>query len=67
MTQEQDKKLAEIGRQIADLFPDMYGKVYFQFNLKPGREDVNMNYGVEMSKILNLTDRRQQCLLQKNG
>ncbi len=52
MTPEQDKKLAEIGKQIADLFPDMYGKVYFQFNLKPGREDVNMNYGVEMSKIL---------------
>ena len=52
MTPEQDRKLAEIGKQIAGLFPDMYGKVYFQFNLKPGREDVNMNYGVEMLKIL---------------
>ncbi|KKL46262.1 hypothetical protein LCGC14_2347350 [marine sediment metagenome] len=53
MTTEQDKKLADIGKQITDLFPDMYGKVYFSFNLKPGRETVNMNYGVEMSKILN--------------
>ncbi len=52
MTAEQDKKLADIGKQIADLFPDMYGKVYFSFNLKPGRPDVNLNYGVEMSKIL---------------
>lgn len=52
MTPEQDKKLAEIGKQIAALLPEMYGKVYFQFNLRPGREGVNMNYGVEMSKIL---------------
>lgn len=51
-TPEQDKKLAEIGKQISDLFPDMYGKVYFRFNIKPDRADINMNYGVEMSKIL---------------
>lgn len=51
-TCEQDVKLAEIGEQIRRLFPDMYGKVYFQFNLKPGQKCVNMNYGVEMSKIL---------------
>lgn len=52
MTKEQDKKLAEIGKQIQDIFPDMYGKVYFRFNLIPGRKDVNMNYGVEESKII---------------
>ena len=50
--QDQDRKLAEIGGQIQRIFPDMYGNVFFKFNLKPGRKDVNMNYGVEMSKIL---------------
>ncbi len=52
MTPEQDKKLAEIGVQIQKLFPGMYGKVFFKFNLIPGRKDVNFNYGVEESKII---------------
>ena len=52
MTKEQEKKLAEIGEQIQKLFPDMYGKVFFRFNLIPGRKDVNFNYGVEESKII---------------
>lgn len=55
MTKEQKKQLAElakIGEQIQKIFPDMYGKVYFRFNLIPGRKDVNMNYGVEESKII---------------
>lgn len=52
MTKEQEKKLAEIGCQIQKLFPDMYGKVFFRFNLIPGRKDCNMNYGVEESKII---------------
>lgn len=51
-TDEQEKKLAEIGEQVQKLFPKMYGNVYFRFNLIPGRQDVNMNYGVEMSKII---------------
>ena len=52
MTPEQDKKLAEIGEQIFKIFPKMYGKVFFRFNLIPGRKDVNFNYGVEESKII---------------
>ena len=52
MTKEQEKQLAEIGEQIQKIFPDMYGKVYFRFNLIPGRKDVNFNYGVEESKII---------------
>ena len=41
MTSEQDKKLAEIGRQIQNLLPEMFGSV--RFNLKPGRDYVNIN------------------------
>lgn len=52
MTKDQEKKLAEIGSQIQKLFPNMYGNVYFRFNLIPDRKDVNFNYGVEMSKII---------------
>ncbi len=52
MTPDQEKKLAEIGSQIQKLFPDMHGKVYFKFNLVPSKKDCNMNYGVEMSKII---------------
>lgn len=52
MTPEQAKKLAEIGEQLQKMFPDMYGNVYFRYNLIPGRKDVNMNYGVEESKII---------------
>ncbi|MBE3141164.1 MAG: hypothetical protein IMZ53_11375 [Thermoplasmata archaeon] len=52
MTKEQEIKLEEIGQQIRKLFPDMYGKVHFQFNVNPIRKEVNMNYGVEQSKIL---------------
>lgn len=52
MTKEQFEKLRIVGEQIQEIFPDMYGKVYFRFNLKPGRKDVNMNYGIEESKII---------------
>ena len=52
MTKDQEKKLAEIGCQIQKIFPDMYGKVFFRFNLIPGRKDVNFNYGMEESKII---------------
>ncbi len=52
MTLEQNRKLAEIGCQIQKMFPDMHGNVFFRFNLKPGRKDVSMNYGVEESKII---------------
>lgn len=52
LTDEQDKKLAEIGIQLQELFPNMYGNVFFRYNLIPGRKDVNMNYGFERSKII---------------
>jgi hypothetical protein len=52
MTKEQEIELEKIGQTIRRLFPDMYGKVHFQFNVNPTRKEVNMNYGVEQSKIL---------------
>ena len=52
MTSEQEKKLADIGIQIQKIFPDTHGNVYFRFNLQPGRKNVNMNFGVEQSKVL---------------
>lgn len=52
MTTEQEKKLYEIGKKIQELFPDMYGNVFFRFNITPNRKQINMNYGVEESKIL---------------
>ena len=42
MISEQDEKLAEIGRQIQKLLPDMFGSV--RFNLRPGRDYVNINF-----------------------
>ena len=54
MTKEQTEKLHTIGKQIQEMFPDMYGSV--KFNLQPNRESVNMNFQtivVEESKILN--------------
>lgn len=52
MTEKQDRRLDEIGQELLKLFPRMHGNVYFRFNLKPGRKEVNMNYGTEESKIL---------------
>lgn len=52
MTKEQEEKLERLGREISEIFPRTYGKVYFQFNLQPNRREINMNYGVEMTKIL---------------
>ena len=48
MTKEQLDKLHLIGKKIQEVCPDMYGSI--RFNLKPGREDVNVNF--EESKIL---------------
>jgi hypothetical protein len=48
MTQEQQNKLYEIGKQLQKALPEMYGSI--RFNLKPGRNDVNIN--IEESKIL---------------
>ena len=48
-TPEQKKSLARIGREIMDMFPDVYGKIWFNFNLKPGRKEVNVNIGNEFS------------------
>lgn len=48
MTKEQLEKLHEVGKKIQRICPDMYGSL--RFNLKPGREDVNLN--IEESKIL---------------
>ena len=39
---------AEVGKKIQRICPNMYGSI--RFNLKPGREDVNIN--IEYSKIL---------------
>lgn len=53
MTKEQLDKVQAMGKQLQDLLPDMYGSV--KFNLKPGRESVNVNFQtivVEESKIL---------------
>lgn len=56
MTKEQERKLAEIGAQIAELFPDIYGSV--RFNLSPNRKDVNIN--IEYSMIL-----KPKCIHKK--
>ncbi len=48
MTDEQLEKLRVIGKQIQKICPDTYGSV--RFNLKPGRDSVNINF--EESKIL---------------
>jgi hypothetical protein len=50
MTEEVRRKLAEIGKQIHKLFPDMYGSVAFQFNLKPDRT-TEVNFKVEQTFI----------------
>lgn len=50
MTKEQLEKLYIIGKQIQEICPDVYGSV--KFNLRPGRESVNINLVVEESKIL---------------
>lgn len=54
MTKEQLEKLHAIGKQIQKICPDMYGSV--KFNLKPGRQSVNVNLVVEESKILTNTN-----------
>ena len=51
MTKEQLEKLHVIGKQIQEICPNMYGSV--KFNLRPGRQSVNINLVVEESKILN--------------
>lgn len=48
MTKEQLAKLHEVGKEIQRICPQMYGSI--RFNLKPGRESVNINF--EESKIL---------------
>ena len=53
MTQEQLEKLRIIGKKIQEICPDMYGSI--RFNLKPGREAVNVNF--EESKILTNTNK----------
>ncbi len=45
MTQEQLEKLYVIGKQIQEICPDFYGGI--RFNLKPGRDSVNVNLGYE--------------------
>lgn len=54
MTPEQKKKLTDIGRQVRELFPDMYGSV--RFNLKPGRKESNVNIAdtIEVEQSLKL-------------
>ena len=47
ITPEQKKKLAEIGKQVRELFPNMYGSV--RFNLCPTRELTNINITIETS------------------
>ena len=58
MTPEQKQKLAEIGKQVRDLFPDMYGSV--RFNLKPGRKESNVNVAdtIEVEQSLKLSSNR---------
>ena len=50
MTREQLEKLHTIGKQIQEICPNMYGSI--KFNLKPGRDSVNVNFVIEESKIL---------------
>ena len=50
MTKEQLEKLHIIGKKIQEICPDMYGSI--KFNLRPGRESVNVNFVIEESKIL---------------
>ena len=50
MTQEQLEKLHDIGKQIQKICPEMYGSI--KFNLRPGRDSVNVNFVIEESKIL---------------
>ncbi len=52
ITSEDEKKLIEIGKRIYRVFPNMFGNIFFRFNLRPGRKGVNMNYGFDNSKIL---------------
>jgi hypothetical protein len=52
MNAEQTKQLVEIGKLIRAIFPDMYGNVYFRFNLNPDKKVINMNYGFEQSTII---------------
>jgi len=41
MTVEQEKEVIKIGQKLQEIFPKMYGSI--RFNLKPGREVVNIN------------------------
>jgi hypothetical protein len=41
MTPEQKKEVKKIGKQLQDIFPDMFGNI--RFNLAPGRKEVNAN------------------------
>lgn len=58
MTPEQKKRLAEIGKQVRELFPDMYGWV--RFNLNPSRKSVNVNVAdtIEVEQSLKLDPNR---------
>ena len=49
--EELEKKLYDIGKQIHEIFPEVHGSI--RFNLKPGREPVNINF--EESKFLTKT------------
>jgi hypothetical protein len=39
--QERDRRLAELGKQVKALFPDMFGSV--RFNLNPRKDTTNVN------------------------
>lgn len=62
MTPEQKKQLAEIGKKVRELFPDMYGWV--RFNLNPSRKSVNVNIAdtIEVEQSLKLDPNRQEIL-----
>lgn len=58
MTPEQKSKLSDIGKEVRELFPDMYGSV--RFNLKPNRKETNVNIAdtIEVEQSLRLNPNR---------
>ncbi len=52
ITPEQRNQLREVGKKICRIFPNMFGNVFFRFNLRPGRKDINVNVGLDESYII---------------
>ena len=56
MTDDQEKKLLQIGKLLQLMFPDMHGSV--RFNLIPGQKDVNIN--IEQSIRVKTNEQRSE-------